>query len=107
VELATEISVDGRAQKLRGKGNGPIDAFIAALSQVVGSPITVLDYHEHAIGAGAGAAAVTYIELKIGEGRPLFGVGRDANIVTASLKAILSGTNRALAQQAREQRRAA
>jgi 2-isopropylmalate synthase len=107
VELATEISVDGRAQKLRGKGNGPIDAFIAALSQVVGSPITVLDYHEHAIGAGAGAAAVTYIELKIGEGRPLFGVGRDANIVTASLKAILSGTNRALAQQAREQRSAA
>jgi 2-isopropylmalate synthase len=106
VELATEISVDGRAQKLKGKGNGPIDAFIAALSDVVGEPVAVLDYHEHSIGAGAGAAAVTYIEMKVGEGKPLFGVGRDANIVTASLKAILSGANRALAQQ-REQRRAA
>ena len=106
MELATEISVDGRAQKLKGKGNGPIDAFITALSQVVGEPIAVLDYHEHSIGAGAGAAAVTYIEMKVGDGKPLFGVGRDANIVTASLKAILSGANRALAQQ-REQRRAA
>ncbi len=44
---------------------------------------------------------MTYIELKIGEPlagqKNVFGVGRDANIVTASLKAILSGANRILA----------
>jgi 2-isopropylmalate synthase len=99
VELNTEIRVDGKARKLAGKGNGPIDAFIAGLSALIGEKITVQDYHEHAISAGADAAAVTYIELKLGNGKTLFGVGRDSNIVTASLKAILSGLNRALAQR--------
>jgi 2-isopropylmalate synthase len=99
VELATEISVDGRAQKIAGRGNGPIDAFIAALSRQVGEKIAIVDYHEHAIGSGADAAAVTYIELKLGDGKALFGAARDPNIVTASLKAILSGLNRALAQR--------
>ena len=50
----------------------------------------MLDYHEHAIGSGANAQAVAYLELRIGE-RTLFGVGMDANIVSASLKAIVPG----------------
>jgi 2-isopropylmalate synthase len=56
--------------------------------------IRVLDYHEHAVGAGSGAQAVAYLELRVGE-RTLFGVGADANIVSASLKAIVSGLQRA------------
>jgi len=99
VELGTEISVDGRRQKLSGRGNGPIDAFVSAISRISGEKITFVDYHEHALGSGADAMAVTYIELKIGDGRALFGVGRDANIVTASLKAVLSAVNRALRQR--------
>jgi 2-isopropylmalate synthase len=99
VELGTEISVDGRRQKINGRGNGPIDAFVSAVSRISGEKITFVDYHEHAIGSGADAMAVTYIELKIGDGRALFGVGRDANIVTASLKAVLSALNRALRQR--------
>nr|WP_206675464.1 2-isopropylmalate synthase [Solimonas terrae] len=97
VELSTEIEIDGRAQKLSGRGNGPIDAFIAGLSQLLGEKIAVVDYHEHAIGSGADAAAATYIELRLGDSKALFGAARDPNIVTASLKAILSGVNRALA----------
>ncbi|HEY1078193.1 MAG TPA: 2-isopropylmalate synthase [Fontimonas sp.] len=106
VELATEIEIDGRTQKIKGTGNGPIDAFVSAMSKVVGQAISVVDYHEHSMSGGADAAAATYIELKLGDGRALHGVGRDANIVTASLKAILSGVNRAIAQ-AGEQRRVA
>ncbi len=106
VELATEIEIDGRAQKIKGTGNGPIDAFIVGMSKQIGQTISVVDYHEHSMSVGADAAAATYIELKLGDGRALHGVGRDANIVTASLKAILSGVNRALAQ-AGEQRRVA
>ncbi|WP_043114754.1 2-isopropylmalate synthase [Solimonas soli] len=97
VELSTEIRIDGRAQKLAGRGNGPIDAFIAGLSQLIGEKVTVVDYHEHAITSGADSAAVAYIELKVGDGKALFGAARDPNIVTASLKAILSGVNRARA----------
>ena len=84
---------EGRVQKLAGIGNGPIDAFVAALQEFAGTPIRVLDYHEHAIDGGADARAVAYIELRIGEAT-LFGVGIDRNIVTASLNAVLSGWRR-------------
>ena len=55
----------------------------------------MLDYHEHAIGAGAQARAAAYLEMRVGDGRTLFGVGIDVNIVTASMKAVLSGLRRA------------
>ena len=55
----------------------------------------MLDYHEHAIGSGSDAQAVAYLELRIGDAITLFGVGIDANIVSASLKAITSGLQRA------------
>ena len=57
--------------------------------------------HEHALGEGAKARAATYIDLRVGDQGPIFGVGIDPNIVTASLKAVLSGLNRAMAQQAK------
>jgi 2-isopropylmalate synthase len=101
VDLKAEVVVNGRRQTLHGQGNGPIDAFVSALTRASGVAISVVDYHEHSIGAGADAAAVTYIELRVGDGatqKTLFGVGRDANIVTASLSAIVSGLNRALAK---------
>jgi len=103
VRLAAEVQVGGRMLSLQGAGNGPIDAFVQALGEATGTSIRVLDYHEHAIGAGADARAVAYLELRVGE-RTLFGVGIDANIVSASLKAIVSGVQRAQpGQRASEQ----
>jgi 2-isopropylmalate synthase len=96
VELSTEIQDGSSKQKLAGQGNGPIDAFVAALQKLSNQKITVMDYHEHAIGAGADAKAITYIELRVDGGKSLFGVGMDSNIVTASLKAILCGLNRSM-----------
>ena len=94
VRLAADVEVSGRRLTVQGAGNGPIDAFVQALGAACGAAIRVLDYHEHAIGAGANAQAVAYLELRIGE-RTLFGVGMDSNIVSASLKAIVSGVQRA------------
>jgi 2-isopropylmalate synthase len=65
-------------------------------SHLGGSPVRVLDYHEHSLGSGADARAVAYLELRIGDALTLFGVGIDTNIVSASLKAIVSGLQRAL-----------
>ena len=96
VQLATELQVNGAPQKLEGQGNGPIDAFVAGLARLTGQSLAVVDYHEHAVSAGSDAKAVTYIEVKIGNAtRATHGVGIDGNIVTASLKAILSALNRA------------
>jgi len=94
VRLAADIVIGGRPLTVRGTGNGPIDAFVEGLSAATGVEVRVLDYHEHAIGAGANAQAVAYLELRVGA-RTLFGVGMDANIVSASLKAIVSGVQRA------------
>ena len=62
----------------------------ARVAAATGQDVRVLDYHEHAIGSGASAQAVAYLELRI-NGQTLFGVGMDGNIVSASLKAIVSG----------------
>jgi 2-isopropylmalate synthase len=91
-EIRAELVRDGETMIVHGTGNGPIDAFVAAL----GLDITLMDYHEHAIGAGADAKAACYVELRVGKGATLFGVGIDANIVSASFKAVLSALNRQL-----------
>ncbi len=91
------VQKDGAEVSLQGKGNGPIDAFVNALKQDAGVEIKVIDYSEHAIGAGSDAQAVAYVEAETGDGKRLFGVGRDPNIVCASLRAICSAVNRAVA----------
>jgi len=92
-QLDVNIYLDGEKLALRGHGNGPIAAFVDALAQV-GHDVRVLDYAEHALSSGGDARAAAYVECAIGE-RIVWGVGIDANIVTASLKAVVSATNRA------------
>jgi 2-isopropylmalate synthase len=96
IGITAQVQMSGRAFGLRGIGNGPIDAFVQGLSHVTGQAVRVLDYHEHAISSGANARAVAYLELRVGD-QTLFGVGMDSNIVSASLKAVVSGVQRATA----------
>lgn len=91
--LSVELRVDGREQELEGIGNGPIAAFVDALGRI-GYDARVLDYHEHALSEGDDAKAASYLECAVGD-RVLWGVGVDANIVTASLKAMVGAINRA------------
>ncbi|WP_433611264.1 2-isopropylmalate synthase [Dactylosporangium sp. CA-139114] len=92
VTLQAEITVDGQARSVDATGNGPIDAFVHALGDV-GVDVRVLDYAEHALTSGEGAQAAAYVECSV-DGRTYWGVGIDANIVTASLRAVLSAANR-------------
>ena len=98
-KLTATIRESGQERLISGKGNGPIDAFTDALNRHCGLDLRVVDYHEHAIGAGANATAVSYVEIRMdGEPEVRFGVGIDSNIVTASLNAVISAVNRALRQ---------
>ena len=92
--IRADVQIHGVRHRVAGAGTGPIDAFVAGLNSATGQSVRVLDYHEHAIGAGASAQAVAYLELRV-NGQTLFGVGMDSNIVSASLKAIVSGLQRA------------
>jgi 2-isopropylmalate synthase len=86
----------GRVLEISGEGNGPVSAFVDALS-VLGHRVRVLDYHEHALSSGGDALAAAYVECEVGDGEDsdvVWGVGTDANIVTASLRAVTSAVNR-------------
>ena len=91
MQVQAEVEIDGRRLTIEGRGNGPVDAFVAGVASATGVAIRVLDYHEHAIGEGAAARAVAYLELRVGDSRTLFGVGLADGIVAASMKAVWSG----------------
>jgi 2-isopropylmalate synthase len=93
-QLRVNVYVDGELTTLSGEGNGPIAAFVNAINELPQEfDVRVLDYHEHALSSGGDAIAAAYVECAVGD-QVLWGVGLDANIVTASLKAVISAVNR-------------
>jgi 2-isopropylmalate synthase len=91
--LRVQVYSDGVPHELVGEGNGPVSAFVDAIKPLK-YDVRVLDYHEHALSAGGDALAAAYVECEVGDD-VFWGVGRDANILTASLKAVVSAINRA------------
>ena len=94
--LTARLKIDGVETVLSGDGNGPVDAFIHALRAATGLDVHVLNYHEHGVGSGEDATAVAYVQLRVRADRTCYGVGLDPNIVTATLRAVISATNRAV-----------
>jgi 2-isopropylmalate synthase len=104
--MKTESEMDGEVKlqivlrdgdkevEASGTGNGPISAFLAILG-AQGVETRLLDYIEHTMSAGGDAQAASYIELDVA-GKTLWGVGIDSDIATSSLKAVISGVNRAI-----------
>ena len=92
--IAAAVVIDGAERKIEGVGNGPIAAFVDALAGECGIALAIGDYREHAIGAGADAQATAYVQIRGTGEATLYGVGIDANIVTASLKAVASAATR-------------
>jgi 2-isopropylmalate synthase len=95
--LEAEIVDRGVPIKIEGRGTGPVDGFIDALSRHLDLPLTVADYSEHSLQRGSDAAAICYMEVESG-GRKIFGVGINKNIVAASLEAIVSAVNRMIGE---------
>ena len=94
--ITAQLVVDGEHRTITGAGNGPIDAFVHAMRDGLGAVVDVVDYAEHAVGQGSEATAVAYVETTNGDGQVLWGVGTDPNIITASLRAVLSAYERHL-----------
>ena len=94
VACTARISIDGIVRELRGRGNGPIDAFVQALNQGDIADFKVLSYAEHALEEGAEAQAIAYIQIQISSGTTFFGAATDTNIELAAVRAVLSALNR-------------
>jgi 2-isopropylmalate synthase len=91
--LEAQLVVGGEERTIRGEGNGPIDAFVHALQEDSLFPGKIVDYAEHAIGAGSDATAVAYVEVDTGDRDTTWGVGLHESIVSASLRAVVSAIN--------------
>ncbi|WP_343574347.1 2-isopropylmalate synthase [Mycobacterium sp.] len=91
--IAATVKVDGIETEITGSGNGPLAAFVDALS-TIDVDVAVLDYSEHAMSGGEDAQAAAYVETSIA-GKTVWGVGIAPSITTASLRAVVSAVNRA------------
>jgi 2-isopropylmalate synthase len=96
--LQVKLRVGEEVLAATGTGNGPIAAFLAIMASQ-GIDVKLYDYVEHALSASGDALAAAYVELSV-NGKRLWGVGIDADISTASLKAVVSAVNRAVRTEA-------
>ncbi|MFT3962471.1 2-isopropylmalate synthase [Propionivibrio sp.] len=92
--IRLSVERNGETYVLTGKGNGPIDAAVHAFG-TLGVAVQVRSYEEKSMGKGEDAKACAFMEVMLAGGdRECFGVGMDANIVTASIRALVSGVDR-------------
>jgi len=94
--LTASVMFRGQELEISGRGNGPIDAFVNAIKRTFDVDFRVVDYHQHATGAGADAQSACYFEIQAGKGATRYGAALNSNIVTASLAAVCSAFNRAV-----------
>ena len=92
-KIRARVSVDGVEREISGQGNGPLAALVHALAGV-DIDARVLDYHEHATGAGEDSQAAAYLEVAV-DGAVLWGCGISPSITSATLYALVSAINRA------------
>lgn len=92
--VKAQLEVSGETVAVVGEGDGPVEAFVSAIRRQWGEVFDVVDYTEHAIGRGADAKAVAYVESVSDSGELRWGIGIDSNITTASLLAVLSAFER-------------
>jgi 2-isopropylmalate synthase len=93
------VAFNGSERSISGRGNGLISSVLCALRDELGVELDVVDYSEHAMGAGTDANAAAYVECKAPAGETIFGVGMSADVATASVQAVLSAANTVLARK--------
>jgi len=94
-QLNAKIKCNGEEISLDSDGNGPINAYVNGLKKQFNIDFRVVDYHQHATGAGSSAQSACYVEIQVGKGATRYGVGLHSNIVYASLIAVSCAVNRA------------
>ncbi len=94
VQIQAEIILNGKPQTIKGRGNGPISAFVDSLYTCGLKDFQLLDYRQHSIGHGSKTEAAAYIQIETSDGNSHFGVGINPNIEQAGLHALVSAYNR-------------
>jgi 2-isopropylmalate synthase len=86
----------GEEVQITGEGNGPIAAFVNALTAHGVPAFEVANYREQSLSSGSEASALSFIQIKRADGKTCWGAGVDTNIELASIQAVVSAVNRSL-----------
>ena len=94
VHCRATMNRDEKPVEIEGEGNGPLAAFVHALTRAGASKFEFVNYTEHALGTGEQASAIAYVQLKDTSGKTFWGAGVDTNIELAPIRATISAINR-------------
>ncbi|AFG38428.1 2-isopropylmalate synthase [Spirochaeta africana] len=94
ITCTVKVAYDGQIIEITGRGNGPIDAFVHAMSERGWNGFSIIDFKEQAVGSGAGTEAAAYVQIQARDGGRFWGVGVDTDISIAGLKGVVSAYNR-------------
>ncbi|MDR1961538.1 MAG: 2-isopropylmalate synthase [Gracilibacteraceae bacterium] len=98
MHVRLELERGGEKLAGEGSGNGRFDAVSNAVQSLLGLSYTDLTYKEHALSEGSTALAIAYVSIRGGDGRTHWGAGEHADIMAASVNALMSAVNRMLTQ---------
>ena len=87
------VRIDGEQVSIGGIGNGPLDAFVSALSSTKAPKFNITAFHEHSLGQGSDTSAVAYVQITTEDGKKFWGVGKSSNVGRAGIEAVVSALN--------------
>ncbi len=96
--LTGTIAVEGKEQRVSGRGNGLISSVLTTIEESFGLSLEICDYSEHALGSGRDANAAAYLECRTPDGQTIWGCGIDEDVATAGVRAVLSAVNSAVSR---------
>jgi 2-isopropylmalate synthase len=88
------VEVSQQQMTIDGEGSGPIEAFVNGLVETLNEPLTIVDYHEHALTSGSDAQAICLLAIDDEKSGRCYGAGLSRNTIAASLIAVMSAMNR-------------
>lgn len=97
-EVRAMLGSEGLETAISGCGDGPVEAFVAALSAHAGAGLRVVELAEHSLGPGSDALAVAYVQLEVEDGA-FWGVGMDRSVAIAPMRAVLAAWARSRASE--------
>lgn len=98
VSAKVEMEYLGKTHTVLVEGNGRLDCVSTAIKQITGKEYVFESYVEHALEEKSTAKAASYVSISA-EGVTYWGVGIHSDIMTSSIRALVSAVNKMLEKE--------
>ena len=96
IEAEVTICMNDKTEICSARGNGRLDAVSNAVKESLKLDYKIVTYEEHALETGSDSTAISYVGIQNAEGKLFWGAGTDADIIKASIKALVTAINKML-----------